>query len=332
MEEKLLTEIQKDIPLVGRPFLYLARRLGREEDEVIDHLLKLMDQGIIRHFGPIFDADSLGYDSALVAFKVNGDLTEPAKVIESYPGVSHCYERKDDLNLWFTIAVPPDSSLGLEGVVSLLARKTGALRWGIFRKLKTFKLRVRLDFSSPSEKDDPFVQKKTGRLNLSDEVRKAVLLTQHSLPFCRKPFAELAQQDGMSEEKILSILTDLKVKGAMRRFSAVLNHRKVGFRSNALVVWQIPDQRIEKAGRILSGYRGVSHCYQRTFTGNFEWHYNLFSMIHGRSEEEVLSFTDGLARELEPLDYRVLFSGREFVKRRVRFFTEDYDEWERREH
>ena len=332
MEERLLTEIQKDLPLVGRPFLYLARKLGREEDEVIDLLIKLRNHGIIRHFGPIFDAESLGYDSALVAFELKGDLSGPAEVVKSYPGVSHCYERKDKLNLWFTIAVPPDSSLGLQGVVSDLARKTGALRWGIFRKLRTFKLRVRLDFSSPSEKDDPSVHKKTERLTISDEVRKAVLLAQQSLPLCRKPFAELAQRDGMSEKGILRILRELKIKGALRRFSAVLNHRRIGFISNALVVWQIPEERIEEAGRILSAYRGVSHCYQRTFEGNFEWHYNLFSMIHGRSEEEVLSFTEKLADELEPLDHRILFSGREFVKRRVRFFTEDYYEWERREH
>ncbi len=329
MRERLLIEIQKDIPIVERPYLYLGERVGADEREVIDRLRQLKEEGMLRHFGPIYDVRSFGYDSALVAFSLPGDLGRHARAVVSYPGVSHCYEREDELNLWFTISVPPDSSLGLEKIVSLLAESTHAQRWGIFRKVRTFKLRVRLDFGSVAERDKDFVLKEEEPVSADEEIRKAVFLTQPSLPLSPEPFGELAKRDGMNVSRILEILKKLKEKGALRRFSAVLNHRKAGFRANALTLWQIPPERVGKAGRFLAGFRSVSHCYERDFRGNFGWRYNLFAMIHGRSREEVISFTERLACDIDPIDFKVLFSGREFAKRRVMVFTEDYYEWER---
>jgi len=327
--ERLLSELQEDIPVVERPFLYLARRTGMREEEVLDHLKTFRKKGLLRHFGPIYDASSFGYDSALVAFEIRGDLAGRAGIIGEHPGVSHCYEREGKLNLWFTIAVPPDSGLGLDRTVEVLAKRTGAVRWGIFRKVRTFKLRVRLDFDSLAEREGSSPSGSGSPVEADEEVRRTVVLTQSSLPLIPEPFAELAKRDGLSQNRILKILTYLKERGAMRRFSAVLNHRKAGFRANALTLWQIPRERVQEAGKLLSSFRSVSHCYERSFRGNFDWHYNLFAMIHGRTREEVLSFAHRLAEEIKPIDFRALFSEREFVKRRVRLFTEDYYEWER---
>jgi DNA-binding Lrp family transcriptional regulator len=141
-----------------------------------------------------------------------------------------------------------------------------------------------------------------------------------------RPFREIASRMGVEEGLLLDVLRGLKEKGLMRRFSAILRHRKAGFRANGMVVWRVPEERLEEVGRFLAGFKCVSHCYERT-----GWHYNLFSMVHGRVREEVEEFVRRVSGEVGIRDYEVLFSGREFVKRRTKIFTEDFYEWERRE-
>ena len=84
---------------------------------------RLLDERIIREITPIFDTRALGYESMLVAAKVDAENPHrAAKIINSHPGVSHNYLRTHEFNLWFTIATPPDSELGLEGTLDVLQR------------------------------------------------------------------------------------------------------------------------------------------------------------------------------------------------------------------
>ena len=84
---------------------------------------RLLDERIIREITPIFDTRALGYESMLVAAKVDAENPHrAAKIINSHPGVSHNYLRTHEFNLWFTIATPPDSELGLEGTLEVLQR------------------------------------------------------------------------------------------------------------------------------------------------------------------------------------------------------------------
>ena len=88
---------------------------------------RLLDGRIIREITPIFDTRALGYSSMLVAAKVDSENPHrAAQIINSHPGVSHNYLRTHEFNLWFTIATPPDSELGLEGTLEVLQRLTGA--------------------------------------------------------------------------------------------------------------------------------------------------------------------------------------------------------------
>ncbi|SHK22012.1 hypothetical protein [Thermocrinis minervae] len=93
---------------------------------------------------------------------------------------------------------------------------------------------------------------------------------------------------------------------------AILNHRKAGFAANGMVVWKVPEERVQEVGNYLAGFKGVSHCYERTTTDS--WHYNLFSMVHGREAHEVQTFAERVSKELGIDDYRILFSTREFKK------------------
>lgn len=103
----------------------------------------------------------------------------------------------------------------------------------------------------------------------------------------------------------------------MRKFSAVLNHRKIGFQYNAMVVWNIPNNLINKAGNLMAAFTQVSHCYQRKKAPG--WNYSLYSMIHGRSKKECLEVVRQISKETSCKDYRILFSSKEFKKSAVKY-------------
>src|SRR4051812_20753922 len=120
------------------PFKGVAEKAGIAEDEVLERVQYLLDKRIIREITPIFDTRALGYSSMLVAAKVDAEHPHrAAQFINSHPGVTHNYLRNHDFNLWFTLAVEPDSRLGLDGTLDVMAAKTGAES---IRQLPTIKL------------------------------------------------------------------------------------------------------------------------------------------------------------------------------------------------
>src|SRR5439155_21241360 len=100
----------------------------------------------------IFDTRALGYSSMLVAAKVDPEYPHRAeKAINAHPGVSHNYLRNHDFNLWFTIATEPDSRLGLEGTLEVLAREAGAASVRQLPTLRLFKIRMDLEMEGDTE-------------------------------------------------------------------------------------------------------------------------------------------------------------------------------------
>jgi DNA-binding Lrp family transcriptional regulator len=127
MREELLYRMQNDFPLTERPFAALAEELGESEEVVLRTVRQLKEEGIIRQTSAIFDTKRLGYHSSLVAFRIpEARIDEAAEIVNAHPGVSHNYLRNHDFNLWFTLAVPPDSRLGLQGTIERLRRMTKA--------------------------------------------------------------------------------------------------------------------------------------------------------------------------------------------------------------
>ena len=153
-DRRLMNLLQSSFPLDPG-----AVRLGRREpprcpiDEVLTRTQRLLDGRIIREITPIFDTRALGYSSMLVAAKV--DTENPhraAKIINSHPGVSHNYLRTHEFNLWFTIATPPDSELGLEGTLETLQRLTGAESIRQLPTIVLFKINMNLEMEGGTDK------------------------------------------------------------------------------------------------------------------------------------------------------------------------------------
>lgn len=269
IDRDILNFIQREVPLEREPFAAIGRELGIGGDEVIRRIEALKRGRVIRQISAIFDTRVLGYQSSLVAATIPAEkLNEGAKAINSHPGVSHNYERNNEFNLWYTVAVPPDSRLGLEGTVDVLHRISGAEKTRILPTLKLFKIGVTLDMNkgATAKKEAPQYgesDRAVADRNISEDDKAAIRALQEDVPLTPRPFDLWGRQVGLTHEELLERAHDLKSRKIMRRFSAVLYHRKAGFRANAMGVWKVPEERIEEVGNAFAQYQAVSHCYER---------------------------------------------------------------------
>jgi len=326
LENKLIETIQQDIPFVREPFDAMAEKLGLSVSKTIELLQDLKQRHILRQIAPIYDTKSLGYNSSLVAFKVGEeDLTEAVDILNKHPGVSHNYLRNDEFNIWFTVAIPPDSTLGMENTIDILFRKTKAKKYAILNTKRVFKISAR--FVGNTQEKETTSKPKSFNGVLSDEDKLIIKHTQYDLSLIRRPFDEISQKLNIDIDSLLNKLTEYKELGIIRRFSGLLHHKNAGFNANGMSVWKVPEDKIEDYATIMSSFKAVTHCYERTT--NEHWKYNLFCMIHGKTKEDVYDVIELIKNEIEEnLSYRVLFSLKEFKKVRLHYFEDDYYKWE----
>ncbi len=324
---ELLSIIQKNFPLTKHPYQEIANMLGVEEEEVISALKEQKRNSIIRQISPIFDTKRLGYDSSLVAFMIDDDkISQAVEIINSHPGVSHNYERDHDFNIWFTLAAASDSKLGLKKTVELLAKKTQAREAVMLPTIKMFKIAVKLNTTGKEAKKQKVEKREYKDIEFSSFHRDIVRATQYDLPICHEPFKQIVQDKNISYDKLFSTLNELKDAGVMRRFAAILNHRKAGFNANAMVVWDIDEKDAVSIGKKAAEFSAVSHCYLRPKYKN--WPYNLFTMIHGKTTDETNAIIESIANEIEHKSKRALYSTREFKKVRIEYFSPEFKSWE----
>ncbi len=141
-------------------------------------------------------------------------------------------------------------------------------------------------------------------------------LLQQGLPVCPEPYAQLAETLALSEQALIERIQYLKKIGVIKRFGVIVNHRLLGYRANAMIVWNVPDAQVETVGQALSQIHYVSLCYQRPRKPGI-WPYNLYCMVYGKNRGTVLQQIDELIRrcQLEDFSYQVLFSTRCFKQR-----------------
>ena len=322
----LLDRVQRSFPIVSDPYRVLSEGLRISEEEVRDRIGALKHSRVIRQISAIFNTGALGYRSSLVAMAVPQEALErAAQIVNAYPGVSHNYLRPDNFNMWFTIAVPVGHSL--EAVVSELSAKAGGLRALVLPAVKKYKLAMVLDVleegdggAEEEKQEAPPTEFDTAFTPTPSNIA-IVKCIQEDLPLVQRPFCAWAESLGMRESELLTIVSDWMRNGTIRRFAAILNHRKVGFRANGMVVWNCSEDRIDRLGEILASYPEVSHCYRRLAYP--DWPYNLYAMIHGRSPEECESIANRLADATGLDNFRILFSTKEYKKIRLKLFWDE---------
>lgn len=157
-------------------------------------------------------------------------------------------------------------------------------------------------------------------LAMDDLARSVIRTLASDVPMVRHPYEKMAAQAGLDVSAYLEAVAGLIRARVVRRFCATLAHYAVGYEANAMTVWRVPENRVEAAGPKMAKSPAVSHCYARATVPG--WDYNLYTMIHGKSEEECFAHARALAEEAEVEDYLLLFTVRELKKIRFGFDVE----------
>ena len=329
MQDELLYQMQNAFPMSAKPFNILAKELNRNTEDIISMVQELKDEKIIRQTSAIFDTKRLGYKSSLVAFKVKEDNIDSAsQIINAHPGVSHNYLRDHDYNIWFTMAVSPNSKLGLDETIEILAKLTKAEDFIILPTLKMFKISVKLDTTGKKAKKEKLKKLSFKEIELTPKHISVIKELQKDIDIVEEPFKEAVERLNISYDEFFEIANELKDSGVMRRFATILNHRKAGFGANAMSVWVAPEDRAEEIGKELANFSAVSHCYLRPTYPN--WRYNLFAMVHAKSQDECDNLIEEMARENGLKEYGKLYSTVEFKKERIVYFDDAFEAWEER--
>ena len=225
-------------------------------------------------------------------------LGAPAKIINEHPGVSHNYLRNHDFNMWFTVAVEEDSTLGLQGTLDVLAGADGR--------------GVRAPAADAQALQDPHGPRDAGRHRGPRQVRRRGRAGRDRAPALRRvrqgrhprhagrPARRLRalrrprpRSSASASTSSSSTSTGWSSARLLRRVAAILFHRRAGFSANGMGVWKVPEDRVLEIGPRMAAFRGISHCYQRPTYA--DWPYQLFTMAHGRSKEECDAILDAVA-------------------------------------
>src|SRR5919202_2017900 len=323
IDKKILNDIQWVFPLTDRPYLEIAKRHDTSEEDVMRRIAVMKEMGIIRQINAIFDTRRLGYKSALSAFAVKLDrLDYVAERVNEHPGVSHNYERNHEDNMWFTLAVPPGSDIKQD--LDRMASFEGVIKYRVLPTLKLYKIGVRLDMvnndpDKPKPMDKAEQQLNPEKAEITENDRKFIRELQKDLAIVPEPFKELASNLEITTAQLFAKAAEYENTGIMRRFAAILRHREAGFVANGMVVWHVPENKIDEVGFRLAAFPQVSHCYRRPVYP--DWRFNLFSMVHARTLRAAEKIAQEMSEEVGVKDYQILFSSREFKKERVKYFV-----------
>lgn len=143
---------------------------------------------------------------------------------------------------------------------------------------------------------------------------------QEEFPLCERPFLEIGRQLEMEEDEVIALAARLQEEGRLKRLAAVLYHIRVGYGINSMLVWDVPDERVDETAERASALPQVSHCYRRNRAGGFD--YNLYTMVHAKTEEDFHALTGELEELIRPVKWRSLRTTKELKKSGMKYFRE----------
>jgi len=152
---------------------------------------------------------------------------------------------------------------------------------------------------------------------LTEKQIKIASIIQKDIEITKYPFRVAVGSSDCTENDFLQTINYFIKKGFLRRFGALIRHQKAGYQTNALILWSVPENKIETTGEIFASFPFVSHCYERKPA--FEKKYNLFSMIHSL-DANIPSLTKEMSGITGITDYMILESIEEFKKASPEYF------------
>ncbi|ACB84713.1 Lrp/AsnC family transcriptional regulator [Natranaerobius thermophilus] len=154
---------------------------------------------------------------------------------------------------------------------------------------------------------------------LTNLQKQIVTQLQGDLPSSKQPYRDIANQLGISEEKLLAEIKNMKEQGLLRRIGGIIKHRQAGFKANAMVAWEVPNNQVEQVGNQMARFQEASHVYLRpTYP---DWPYNLFTMIHAETRDECEKIAREMSRITGIENYELLYSTKEYKKTSMTYFN-----------
>jgi len=304
IDARLLDDFQRDLPLVPRPFAAMGETLGIPEAEVIARLKRLQDEGRIARVGATCRPNTAGASTLAAIAVPEGRIEAVAEVVGAEEGVNHSYLREDAVNLWF-VATAPDA----EALAESLRRIEEATGLRVLSLPLRRAFNIDLGFRLRGPRAPMALDRPADLSVLRDDDRPLMQTLSEGLPLVPRPFAALDRPEG----EVIARVRALADARLLTRVGVIVRHRALGWKANAMVVWQLDDAHIEAAGQALARVPGVTLCYHReTVPGLWDW--PLYCMIHARSRpeaQEVLASARALP-ELRGVAHKVLFSTRCF--------------------
>lgn len=305
--------LEEGLPLTRRPFRDLGASLGTGETALLEEVRRFAaEDPRYRGFRAVWSARAFGFAGALCAFLVPRSRVEGiCGTLAGFPGVTHGYLREHRMNLWLTLQAPDEKVLREDArrLRSLLGAEEGV----VLPARRVFKLRARFAPSGSSvlfreeEEVSPWGEEPS-------QERRTILVTrsEEGFPLEAEPFDALGEAAGLEGERVLAFFRRSRDRRRLLRVGLTLRHRLLGWRENLLVGWQVPESRLERVGQAASACPRVSHCYARGDAPG--WPYNLYAMLHARTEGELRDLLAWLEGRVLPTD-RVLLPTREELRK-----------------
>ncbi|MCT4656360.1 MAG: Lrp/AsnC family transcriptional regulator [Cohaesibacter sp.] len=309
----IVDDWQRDFPLVPRPFSKIAQENECREAEILDRYKQLKEKRILSRIGTILAPNTIGA-SVLAAMAVPIDqVDQVAASISNMEGVNHNYERENTLNLWFVVTAGDR-----QAVDAILARLEAETGFEVFPFFLEQAYHLDLGFSlRPNRGHTKVVRAEIPDTSCIQPEDRALLgAIEDGLPLVGRPYMEIANGLGWTEARVLGRLQDLLGGNIIRRLGCVVHHRKVGYKANAMVVWDIADDKVNDIAPRLARDPGVTLCYRRNRHPG-RWPYNLYCMVHAASRPDAQAVIERLNNQvgLNARNHSVLFSRRCFKQR-----------------
>ena len=321
LTEKLLNDFQRNFPLNPMPFEQIAIALNTSTEVVIEKLKELQAKGAVSRVGPVFSPNTVGVSTLAAMAIPTEQLEQVAEQVSAYQQVNHNYEREHTFNLWF-VATAENQEMLKETLDSIEKQTTYKVLSLPLVKEYHIDLGFHMDLDGRKDIDkieaaipDSRPKALTAEAQLAS-AEDLIEIIQSGLPLVARPYQEIAERLGWSEQLVIEKLKTMVDGGIIKRLGIVVRHHELGYRANAMVVWDVADDQVDKIGQQLGKQDCVTLCYQRPRMLP-EWPYNLFCMVHGRNREEVLACIDDMTGglSLENVPHTILFSGRRFKQR-----------------
>lgn len=312
----LINGYQRGFPLTPRPFATIAGRIGSTEGAVIERLAALSRSGETGRIGAVFAPGRVGAGT-LAALTVPAErLAEVAAQVSAHPEVNHNYEREHDWNLWFVVTAPDADPL--ERALDAIEARA---RCGTMLRLPMIEgYHIDLGFPLGETAARAVVPVERARARLGGRERALASALQEGLELVPAPYAALGARAGLTEGEVIAMLGEWLGTGIVKRLGLIVRHHELGYRANAMIVWDVLDDRVADCGRSIAAVPYVTLCYRRVRCLP-QWRYNLYCMIHGQGHAQVLTQIaelNGLC-DLAAYPTAVLFSRHRFKQTAARY-------------